>query len=229
MFNSMTNRVGQVQVSQAMINVYNYMLLAVVASMGTSWLVSTNAALMAFFFTGPMAWVTLLSPLAFIFIVPIIFNAGVGRFGAVVTLVAFASLMGLSMSAMMAAYTSASIVTAFMGAAILFGTMSVYGYITKTNLEGIGQYLMVGLIAIIIASLVNIFLLGSSALATVISAIAIFIFLGLTAYDTQNIKRRLATASPDTIHVEEVYGAMSLYLDFINLFIHLLSLFGEKK
>jgi hypothetical protein len=212
-------------VNQAMTRVYQYMFLAVMASMGTAWYVSVTPALMAFFFTGAMAWVTLLSPLAFIFLVPVLFNSGIGRTGMLVTLLAFASLMGLSMSAMIAAYTAVSIVQAFMGAAVLFLTMTLYGYTTQKSLDSWGSFLLVGLIAIIVVSLINLFI-GSSVLAMLVSAAAVLIFLGLTAYDTQKIKEQLATSNSPAV---EVYGAMSLYLDFINLFIHLLSLFGQRK
>jgi hypothetical protein len=212
-------------VNQAMTRVYQYMFLAVMASMGTAWYVSVTPALMAFFFTGAMAWVTLLSPLAFIFLVPVLFNSGIGRAGMLVTLLAFASLMGLSMSAMIAAYTAVSIVQAFMGAAVLFLTMTLYGYTTQKSLDSWGSFLLVGLIAIIVVSLINLFI-GSSVLAMLVSAAAVLIFLGLTAYDTQKIKEQLATSNSPAV---EVYGAMSLYLDFINLFIHLLSLFGQRK
>ena len=212
-------------VNQAMTRVYQYMFLAVVASMGTAWYVSVTPALMAFFFTGAMAWVTILSPLAFIFLVPVLFNSGIGRTGMLVTLLAFASLMGLSMSAMIAAYTAVSIVQAFMGAAVLFLTMTLYGYTTQKSLDSWGGFLLVGLIAIIVVSLINLFI-GSSVLAMLVSAAAVLIFLGLTAYDTQKIKEQLATSNSPAV---EVYGAMSLYLDFINLFIHLLSLFGQRK
>jgi FtsH-binding integral membrane protein len=119
-----------------------------------------------------------------------------------------------------------SIFTAFMGAGVLFGTMSVYGYFTKKDLSEIGQLMFIGLIAIIIASIINIFI-GSTVMQMVISAIAIIVFLGLTAYDTQRI-REMVSRDTETGR-EEVLGALSLYLDFINLFIHLLQLFGNRK
>jgi FtsH-binding integral membrane protein len=113
-----------------------------------------------------------------------------------------------------------------MGAAVLFGTMTVYGYFTKTNLDSMGKFMFVGLIAIVIASVVNIFI-GSTVMQMVISALAIVIFLGLTAYDTQKIREAVSVAG-DTGR-EEVIGALTLYMDFINLFINLLQLFGIKK
>jgi FtsH-binding integral membrane protein len=137
----------------------------------------------------------------------------------------FAALMGLSFATIFAVYTMGSIVNAFMGAAVLFGVLSGYGYFTKRSLDSIGKWMFVGLITIVIASIINIFI-GSSVGQMVISALAIVIFLGLTAYDTQKIREEL---SFDTNGVAEVKGALTLYLDFINIFINLLQLFGGKK
>jgi FtsH-binding integral membrane protein len=138
----------------------------------------------------------------------------------------FAALMGLSFATIFAVYNMGSIFTAFMGAAVLFGVMSFYGYFTKKNLDSIGQYMFVGLIAIIIASLINLFI-GSSVLQMVISSIAVIVFLGLTAYDTQRI-RQMVSVGGDTGR-EEVWGALSLYLNFINIFLSLLQLFGGRN
>jgi FtsH-binding integral membrane protein len=137
----------------------------------------------------------------------------------------FAALMGLSFATIFVVYTMGSIVTAFMGAAVLFGVMSLYGYFTKKDLSSVGQMMFIGLIAIIIASVINIFI-GSTVMQMVISAMAIIIFLGLTAHDTQKIREMV---SYDSAGNAEVTGALTLYLDFINLFIHLLQLFGVKK
>jgi FtsH-binding integral membrane protein len=142
------------------------------------------------------------------------------------SLFGFSALMGLSFAGIFIVYTVGSIVSAFMGAAVLFGTMSFYGYFTKRDLSGLGQMLFVGLIAIIIASIINIFL-GNSLFQMVISAVAILIFLGLTAYDTQRL-RELVSYESDTQRAE-IMGALSLYLNFINLFIHLLSIFGVRR
>lgn len=212
-------------VNAAMTRVYQYMFLAVATSLATAYYVSITPALMAFFFTGAMAWVTILSPLLFILLVPALFNSGIGRNGMIATLLAFSAVMGLSISALLVAYTAVSVIQAFMGAAVLFLTMTLYGYTTKKSLDSWGSFLLVGLIAIIVVSLINLFI-GSSALAMVVSAAAVLIFLGLTAYDTQKIKEQLAYSDSPAV---EVYGALSLYLDFINLFIHLLQLFGQRK
>jgi FtsH-binding integral membrane protein len=133
--------------------------------------------------------------------------------------------MGLSFATIFAVFTMGSIVSAFMGAAILFGIMSFYGYFTKQSLDSLGKFMFIGLIAIVIASIVNIFI-GSTVMQMVISALAIIIFLGLTAYDTQQIREEL---SVDSTPASEVRGALSLYMDFINIFINLLQLFGNKN
>jgi len=138
----------------------------------------------------------------------------------------FAALMGLSLATIFAIFTMGSIVNAFMGAAILFGVMSGYGYFTKQSLDSLGKFMFVGLIAIVIASIVNIFI-GSTVMQMVISALAIIIFLGLTAYDTQKIREELMEDGDTSI--AEIRGALTLYLDFINIFINLLQLFGGRK
>lgn len=213
------------QINSAMGRVYGYMALAVLVSMFTSYQVGMNADLMQFFFTGIMKWITIFAPLVFVFAVPVLINSGIGKTGKILTLAAFAAIMGLSIATIFAVFTMGSIFTAFIGAAVLFGTMSFYGYFTKQSLDSLGKYLFVGLIAIIIASIINIFI-GSSVMQMVISAIAIVIFLGLTAYDTQQIREMITYDTDDSV---EIMGALTLYLDFINLFINLLQLFGVAK
>ena len=212
------------QINEAMSRVYAHMFAAVLTSMVVSFLVSTSPALMAFFFTGAMKWIVVLAPLVAI----IAFAFAQERFDRnqlILFLHGFAALMGLSMATIFVVYTMGSIASAFMGAAVLFGTMSFYGYFTKRDLTGVGQFMFIGLIAIIIASVINLFI-GSGVMQMVISAIAIIIFLGLTAYDTQKIREMVSYSNDGKA---EVVGALTLYLDFINLFIHLLSLFGNRK
>jgi FtsH-binding integral membrane protein len=112
-----------------------------------------------------------------------------------------------------------------MGAAVLFGTMSIWGYFTRQNLDSLGKFMFIGLIAVIIVAIINLFI-GSSVLAMVVSTIAIIVFLGLTAYDTQRIREMISEDDSNSI---EVLGALSLYLNFINIFLNLLSLFGGKR
>jgi len=213
------------EINTAMGRVYGHMSLAVVVSMIVSYFVGTSPELLQFFFTGVLKWIVIFAPLAAIFGVGYVLGNNPTKGVAQLCLHGFAALMGLSLAMIFAVFTMGSIVSAFMGAAILFGTMSFYGYFTKRSLDSLGQFMIVGLIAIVIASIVNIFI-GSSVMAMVISALAIIIFLGLTAYDTQKIREEL---SVDTTPAAEVSGALTLYMDFINLFINLLQLFGDRK
>lgn len=213
------------EVNQAMGRVYGYMALATFISMFVSYAVGTNRDLVQFFFTGIMHWVVMLAPLGAVFILIPFIGANPPKGLAVLALSGFAALMGLSFAVIFAVYTAMSIFNAFMGAAVLFGVMSVYGYFTKKDLSGLGSILFVGLIAIIIASIINIFI-GSTVMQMVISAIGILIFLGFTAYDTQSIREQIMDGSSTSV---EVLGALALYLDFINLFLNLLQLFGVAK
>ncbi len=212
------------EINSAMGRVYGHMSLAVLVSMIVSYFVGTTPELLQFFFTGITKWIVIFAPLVAIFA----FAFAAEQFsksGFQLFLHGFAALMGLSFATIFAVFTMSSIFSAFMGAAVLFGVMSGYGYFTKTNLDSVGKFMFVGLVAIIIASIINIFI-GSSVMAMVISALAIIIFLGLTAYDTQKIREMV---SIDNTGREEVLGALTLYMDFINLFINLLQLFGMKK
>jgi len=213
------------EINSAMARVYGHMSLAVVMSMLVSYFVGTSPELLEFFFTGVLKWIVIFAPLAAIFGVSMVLANNPSKSVAQLCLHGFAALMGLSFATIFAVFTMGSIVSAFMGAAILFGVMSGYGYFTKRSLDSMGKFMIVGLIAIIIASIVNIFI-GSTVMQMVISALAIIIFLGLTAYDTQKIREEV---SYDTNDAVEVRGALTLYMDFINLFINLLQLFGDRK
>ena len=212
------------EINTAMAGVYKHMALAVLTSMVVSWAVSTSPALMALLFGTALKWVVIFAPLVAVFAIGMSLHR-VSAGTATLMLHGFAALMGLSMATVFAVYTSLSIFTAFMGAAVLFVVMSIYGYFTKKDLSSLGQYLLVGLIAIIIASVINIFV-GSSIAQMVISAIAVIVFLGLTAYDTQNIRSQLMSGAGGNV---EIAGALSLYLNFINLFMSLLQLFGNRE
>ena len=210
-------------VNQAMGRVYGHMMLAVITSMVVSMFVGMNHELVQFFFTGIMKWVVIFAPLVAVFVVAPVLANDPSPPVAIMALHGFAALMGLSFSMIFVIYTMGSIFTAFMGAAVLFGTMSAYGYFTKQSLDSVGKYAFVALIAICIASIVNIFI-GSTVMQMVISALAILIFLALTAYDTQTIREMVS--HEDCTVGDEVSGALTLYLDFINLFINLLQLIG---
>ena len=213
------------EINSAMCRVYGHMSLAVIVSMIVSYFVGTSPALLAFFFTGIMKWIVIFAPLVAIFGISYVLGNNPSKGVAQLCLHGFAALMGLSFATIFAVFNMGSIVSSFMGAAILFGVMSGYGYFTKRSLDSVGKFMIVGLIAIVIASIVNIFI-GSTVMQMVISALAIIIFLGLTAYDTQKIREELSTETSDGA---EVRSALTLYMDFINLFINLLQLFGERK
>ena len=213
------------QINSAMGRVYGHMSLAVIVSMLISYWVGTTPELLQLFFTGITKWIVIFAPLVAIFGISAVLANNPSKSVAQLCLHGFAALMGLSFATIFAVFTMGSIVSAFMGAAILFGVMSGYGYFTKRSLDSVGKFMFVGLIAICIASIVNIFI-GSTVMQMVISALAIIIFLGLTAYDTQQIREELMYETNDAA---EVRGALTLYMDFINLFLNLLQLFGDRK
>ena len=213
------------EINSAMTRVYGHMSLAVLTSMIVSFAVSSSPELMAFFFTGAMKWLVMFAPLIGI----IALSFGLDRLTlrqAQFALHGFAALMGLSFATIFVVFTMGSIVSAFMSAAVLFAVMTFYGYFTKRSLESLGQFMFIGLIAIIIASIINIFV-GSTLAQMVISALAIVIFLGLTAWDTQRIREIVSVGDSDGRI--EVSGALSLYLNFINIFLNLLQLFGNRS
>lgn len=214
------------EINTAMGRVYANMGLAVLTSMLISYLVGSSPALLAFFFTGFLKWVVIFAPLVAVFGIGFVLeNEKLPKSVYHLCLHGFAGLMGLSFSTIFAVFQMGSIVSAFVGAGVLFGVMSFYGYFTKKSLDSLGKWLLVGLISIVIASIINLFV-GSSVFQMVISTLAIVIFTALTAYDTQQIREELSVS---TSEAAEVRGALRLYLDFINLFIHLLQLFGSKK
>lgn len=211
-------------VNRAMSRVYGYMALATLLSMFVSYQVGMNQDMVQFLFTGITKWIVMFAPLIMIFIVMPFLSNNPSRIVAVLLLASFAAVMGVSLSVIFVEYTVASVFTAFLGGSVLFAIMSVYGYITKRDLSNLGAILFIALIAIIIVSLINLFI-GSSLLQIVISAIAIVVFAGLTAYDTQTIRRDVAVSTSPGV---EVLGALTLYLDLINLVINLLQLTGDS-
>ena len=177
----------------------------------------------------PLMWVVALAPLAFIFL----FSFRMDKMSAAsarTTFLAFAAVMGASLSTLLLRYTGASVTQTFFVTAAAFGGLSLWGYTTKRSLSGMGSFLMMGLIGLVIASLVNIFL-ASSALQFAISAIGVLIFAGLTAYDTQKLKEMYLYGNYDSEAAAKVsvYGALTLYLDFINMFQFLLAFMGNRN
>jgi FtsH-binding integral membrane protein len=219
-----------------MLKVYNYMGIGLVVTGLVSYF-SAQAAVGAdgqltawgsLIFQSPLMWVIAFAPLAFV----LVLSFGINKLsGATAQLLfwVFAAVMGLSLSSIFMVYTDASIAKVFFISAATFGAMSLYGYTTKRDLTGIGNFLIMGLIGLIIASIVNIFL-ASSMLDFAISAIGVLIFVGLTAYDTQKIKNSYDEGlGAEVLQKGAVMGALSLYLDFINLFLMLLRLFGNRE
>lgn len=210
-----------------MLGVYNYMTAGVAITGLVAYFVSTQPALMQTLFGTGLSWIIMLAPLAFV----LVLSFGINKLSASATQMlfwAFAAVMGLSLSTIFVTYTDASIARVFFISAGAFAGLSLYGYTTKRDLTGFGSFLVMGLIGIIIASIVNIFL-ASSALDFMISVIGVLVFAGLTAYDTQRIKSMYYEAdSSEVMTKKSVMGALTLYLDFINLFLMLLRLFGNR-
>ena len=230
-----------------MLKVYNYMGIGLVVTGLVAWFASaaaitTDPALAvgalengqlvtqwgALLYTSPLMWVVALSPLAIV----LVLSFGINRLSvpaAQAIFWGFSALMGLSLSSIFLVYTDASIAKVFFITAATFGAMSLYGYTTKRDLTSIGNFLIMGLIGLIIASIVNIFM-QSSMLEFAISVIGVLIFVGLTAYDTQKIKESYsASFGADVLAKGAIMGALNLYLDFINLFMMLLRLFGNRE
>jgi FtsH-binding integral membrane protein len=212
-----------------MLKVYNHMSVALGISGLIALLTASSPALMSLIFGSPLAWVVMLAPLGFVFFFSYKLNS-ISAQKAKTYLWIYASLMGLSLSTIFIAYTAASVTRVFFITASVFGVMSLYGYTTKKDLTSMGSFLMMGLFAIIISMIVNIFL-KSPALYFAISIIGSLIFIGLTAYDTQRIKQTYYqfAGNSEISNKMAVVGALNLYMDFINLFIMLLRLFGERR
>jgi uncharacterized protein len=211
--------------------VYGLMAGAMAITGGVAWAVGTNETMLAAIFGSPLRWVVMFAPLA----VVMVFSATINRMSqAMAQLVfwGFSALMGLSISYIFAIYTGMSIAQTFFITAGAFAGLSLFGYTTKRDLSGMGSFLIMGVIGLIIASLVNLWM-QSPAVMFAISALGVLIFSGLTAYDTQNIKNHylVHAQSGDTewLGKSAIIGALNLYLDFLNLFMFLLQLFGNRN
>jgi uncharacterized protein len=227
-----------------MIRVYNYMTAGVALTGLVAWFAYQAAGgdaiqisghsitgLTAFgqaIFQSPLLWLFVLAPLGLVMLL----SFGINRLSAGTALTLFfvySGLLGLSLASIFLAYTGSSITRVFFISAATFGATSLYGYTTKRDLTSIGSFMFMGLIGIVIASLVNIFL-QSSALYWAISVIGVIVFVGLTAYDTQSIKEMYDVNDDGTVSGRKaVMGALRLYLDFINLFLMLLRIFGDRR
>jgi hypothetical protein len=215
-----------------MLGVYNYMAMGIALSGLVAFGVANTPSVLALFYgaQGPtiLGYAAIFSPLAFI----LVLSFGINKLSASAAqglFFTFAGVMGLSMASVFILYTGVSIVRVFFITSATFAAMSLYGLTTKRDLSGFGSFLMMGLFGIIIASIVNLFM-QSSMLHFAISVIGVLIFTGLTAYDTQRIKASYHVGlSGEAVRKASIYGALSLYLDFINLFYMLLALLGDRR
>ncbi len=217
--------------------VYGLMSVAMLVTAGVAWSVGTSDALLSIFRNPEtlqpniLGWVVMFAPLAMVFA----FGALINRMSASAAQLffyAFAAVMGLSLAWIFKAFTDTSIATTFLATSAGFAGLSLYGYTTKRDLSGMGRFLMIGLIGLVVAMLVNMFL-GSSGLAFAISVIGVLIFAGLTAYDTQTIKNNyIAHAQAmdeEWLAKSAIMGALNLYMNFINLFMFLLQFLGNRE
>lgn len=212
-----------------MLGVYNYMAMALALTGGVAFVTANTPGLMQAIFGTPLQWLVMLAPLGIV----IYLSARVHKMSPAAAqgwFWAFAAIFGLSLSSIFIVYAGADIARTFFVTAASFGALSLWGYTTKRDLTGMGSFLFMGLIGIILASIVNLFL-QSSGLEFAISAIGVLIFAGLTAYDTQRIKSMYYAVSGDASAAKRasIMGALSLYLDFINLFLFLLRFMGGRE
>ena len=218
-----------------MLKVYNLMAIGLAITGLAAYFAFTFAvsdgqltAFGAAIYTSPLKWVVIFAPLALVFFLSFRINS-MSVSAAQTTFAVYAALVGLSLSSIFLIYTGQSVVQTFFVTAASFGALSLYGYTTRRDLSAMGSFLMMGLFGLIIASIVNIFL-ASSAMQFAISVIGVLIFAGLTAYDTQRIKEMYYAADgADVAGRKAIMGALTLYLDFINLFMFLLQFMGDRK
>ena len=213
---------------QHMLRVYNYMGLGLVVTGLIAFAVASTPALYVPIFSTPLKWVVMLAPLAFVLLFSFKMQT-MSAASAQAMFWAFCAVMGLSLASVFLVFTGTSIARTFFIAATMFGATSLYGYTTKRDLTQFSSFLIMGLIGVVIASIVNIFL-GSTALQFAISVIGIAVFIGLTAWDTQTIKEQYAeNFDAESQQKLAVFGAFSLYLNFINIFQLLLNFTGERE
>ncbi|MBA4749950.1 MAG: Bax inhibitor-1/YccA family protein [Alphaproteobacteria bacterium] len=211
-----------------MLKVYNYMAIGLGLTGVVAMLVASSPTMLMAIFGSPLKWVVMLAPLAMVFFISFRIHA-ISAATAQALFWIYAALVGLSLSSIFLAYTGASIAKVFFITAGTFAGMSLYGYTTKRDLSKFGSFLIMGLIGVILASIVNIFL-KSSGLEFVISLLGVFIFVGLTAYDTQQIKSLYYEDDHPEIGAKKaIMGALTLYLDFLNLFLYLLRFMGDRR
>ncbi len=211
-----------------MLGIYNYMTIGLILTGALAYFTANSPSMLQAIFGTPLKWVVMLAPLGFVLFLSIRIHQ-IQSSTAQLLFWLYSASMGLSLSTIFIAYTGMSIAKVFFITAGTFAAMSLYGYTTKKDLTGWGSFLFMGLIGLVIASLVNLFM-ASSAMSFVISFVGVLVFTGLTAYDTQVIKSEYNLAvDAETARKISIIGALRLYLDFINLFLSLLRLMGDRR
>jgi hypothetical protein len=217
-----------------MSNVFSWMFLALIVTSVAAWWFASDLSLIRMLVTeeGKMSvlgWVVMLAPLGFVLLMSFAFNK-LSYPTLVILFLTYAALVGISMSFILLAYTLSSVFLTFAITAGMFGTMAIVGFTTKTDLTSFGKIMMMGLVGIIIATIVNMFM-QSSMLHYIISYVGVAVFTGLTAYDVQKLKLigEGTTYGDEQTKKLSILGALTLYLDFINLFLMLLRLFGDRR
>jgi len=211
-----------------MLKVYNYMCIGLGLTGAVAFATSTSPAMMQAIYGTPLKWVVMLAPIGFVFFLSARIHA-VKASTAQALFWVYAGLMGLSLAFVFMVYTGESVTRVFFITAGAFAGLSLYGYTTKRSLSGMGSFLIMGVIGLIIASVVNMFL-ASSGLQFAISVLGVLIFAGLTAYDTQRIKAIYLESDGAAVSEKKaIMGALTLYLDFINMFLFMLQLFGNRQ
>ena len=233
-FNVIQQKADTANVAKTFVaNVFSWMFLALTATAVTAYFFAATPSLLALLIgeTGlsPLGWIVMLAPIGFVLLMSLGFNR-LSAGALTILFIVYSIIMGMSLSFILLVYTQASIATTFAITAGMFGIMAVAGYTTKVDLSRFGSIMMMGLVGIIIASLVNMFI-GSSQMDYIISFIGVLVFTGLTAWDVQKIKRigESAEMGSDSARKLTIMGALTLYLDFINLFLFLLRFLGNRK
>ena len=220
--------VRDVRVTAFLSKVYGWMFLGLLITAGTAMLVASSETLIETFIGNRILfWILVLGQLGLVFYL----SARVEHIApatAAGLFLLYSAMVGVTSSVIFLVYTGASIVSSFMIAGTMFGAMAVFGTLTKRSLAGVGQFMFMGLIGLIIASIINIFWLNS-ALYFVISVVGVIVFTGLTAWDAQRLKEMAVSLPDGRVGSYAVVGALSLYLDFINLFFFILRLFGGRR
>lgn len=228
------------RVQTYMSHVYGWMTVGLALTGFVAWYASTSAPMLRLLFSvnnngyitsmSMLSWILIAAQLGLVFVLSGMINRLSGT-AATAIFMLYSALSGLTLTSVFIMYTASSIVSVFFISAGMFAALAFYGYTTKRDLSGLGRFLFMGLIGIVIASLVNIFM-KSEPLMWAITYIGVFIFAGLTAYDTQKLKafgEQLSTDDPSVFRRFAIFGALTLYLDFINLFLMLLRIFGDRR